>query len=169
MSFASTFVSTIRITVRTAQIMSAICLLAGIVLNFANVIGRYFFHHAIIWAEEMMLFLMIASVFLGAGAITLRGAHIRMDLAVRLMPPRVRIVLDLAAQVTFLFVAVLLIWLGYPVIRQFVAFGQVSEALRLPVAIPHSVIPIGLFIMILAVIARVIERKWRFVDNEGSP
>ena len=64
--------------------------------------------------------------------------------------------------------ASVLIWLAYPVIAQFVAFGQVSEALRLPVAIPHSVIPIGLFIMILAVISRLIERKWRFVEIEAQ-
>jgi C4-dicarboxylate transporter, DctQ subunit len=168
MSIVQTAVQSIRITVRTAQIMSAICLLLGIVLNFANVIGRYFFGHAIIWAEETMLFLMIASVFLGAGAITLQGAHIRMDLAVRLMSERVRIFLDAVAQVTFIITASVLIWLGYPVIAQFVAFGQVSEALRIPVAIPHSVIPVGLFIMILAVIARLIERKWRFVETDGT-
>ena len=115
-----------------------------------------------------MLFLMIASVFLGAGAITLRGAHIKMDLAVQLMPPRVRILLDIVAQVTFLVMAAVLIRLAYPVIAQYVAFGQVSDALRLPVAVQHSVIPIGLFIMALAVIARLIERKWRFNDSEGA-
>jgi len=167
MSVVQGFVQSVRITVRTVQIMSAICLLLSILLNFSNVIGRYFLHHAIIWAEEMMLFLMIASVFLGAAAITLRGAHIRMDLAVQLMPPRLRIVLDVVAQVTFIITASVLIWLAYPVIAQFVAFGQVSEALRLPVAIPHSVIPIGLFIMILAVISRLIEHRWRFVEGEA--
>jgi len=167
MPIAQILLRSIRITVRTAQIMSAICLLAGIVLNFVNVVGRYFFLHAISWAEETMLFLMIASVFLGAGAITLRGAHIRMDLAVQLMPPRVRIFLDLVAQITFLVMVAVLIWLAYPVIAQYVAFGQVSDALRLPVAIPHSVIPIGMFIMALAVVARLIERNWRFAETEG--
>jgi TRAP-type C4-dicarboxylate transport system permease small subunit len=168
MSAIQGFVRSIRITVQTVQIMSAICLLASIVLNFANVIGRYFFERAIIWAEETMLYLMIACVFFGAAAITLRGAHIRMDLAVQLMPPRMRIVLDVVAQITFIVTASVLIWLAYPVIAQLVAFGQVSEALRLPIAIPHSVIPIGLFIMILAVISRLIERKWRFIEDEAA-
>ena len=155
--------------------MSAICLLLSILLNFSNVIGRYFLHHAIIWAEEMMLFLMIASVFFGAAAITLRekrhfspnDVSAAVTVMVQLMPPRLRIVLDVVAQVTFIITASVLIWLAYPVIAQFVAFGQVSEALRLPVAIPHSVIPIGLF-MILAVISRLIERKWRFVEIEAQ-
>jgi C4-dicarboxylate transporter, DctQ subunit len=167
MSIAQTFVQSVRITVRTMQIMSAICLLSGILLNFANVIGRYFLGHAISWAEEAMMYLMIAGVFLAASSITLRGAHIRMDLAVQLMPPRVRIALDLIAQVVFIGLAVVLISLAYPVIAQLYAFGQVSEALRLPMTIPHSVIPIGLAIMILAVIARLIERRWRFVENES--
>jgi len=90
-----------------------------------------------------------------------------MDLAVRVMPPRLRYVLDVIAQATFVVTAIVLIWLGYPVIMQYVAFGQVSEALRVPVAIPHSVIPIGLFVMILAVVSRAIERKSRFAETDG--
>jgi TRAP-type C4-dicarboxylate transport system permease small subunit len=166
MSSLQSLVRPIHITVRTAHIMSAICLLLGILLNFINVIGRYFFMHAISWAEEAMLYMMIASVFLGAGSITLRGAHIRMDLFIQWLPLRVRIALDIVAQVIFLVAAVTLICLSYPVIAQLVAFGQVSEAMRLPMAIPQSVIPIGLLIMILAVIARMIERRWRFAENE---
>lgn len=168
MSAVQALVQPIRLTVRTAQIMSALCLLGGIVLNFVNVVGRYFFMHAISWAEEAMLYMMIASVFLGAGAITLRGAHIRMDLFVHWMPRRLRIALDIVGQVIFLITATVLIWLSYPVIAQLVSFGQVSDALRLPMAIPHSVIPIGLFIMILAVFARLIEHRWRFAESENN-
>lgn len=166
MSIASSFVRSVRISVRTAHILAALCLIVGILLNFANVIGRYFFHHAISWAEELMQYLMIAGVFLAAGSITLRGAHIRMDLAVQVMPKRLTVMLEAIAQVVFVVVAIMLIWLGIPVIMQLIAFGQVSEALRLPTAIPHSVIPVGFTIMILAVVARVIEGRWRAYEGE---
>ncbi len=145
--------------VRTAEIMAALSLIVGVLLNFANVVGRYVFSAPIPWAEEVMVFLMIAGVFLGAGAITLSGAHIRMDLAVQFLSPRMQRILDVVAHVGFIVTATALIWIAYPVIAQLYAFDQRSEAIRIPVAFPHSVVPIGLGIMILAAIARLIDAK----------
>ena len=41
-------------------------ILFSIALNFANVIGRYVFFSSIIWAEEVMIFIMVWCVFIGA-------------------------------------------------------------------------------------------------------
>jgi TRAP-type C4-dicarboxylate transport system permease small subunit len=57
-------------------------------------------------------------------------------------------------------VACVVIWLGIPVIEQLIAFGQVTDAAGIPVAIPQSVIPLGLSLMALAVVVRVVE-FWR--------
>ena len=66
---------------------AAALLLAGsVVINFANIIGRYFFSVSLQWAEEMMLFLMVGCVFLGIGLVGWSGRHIRMDVLVSLLP-----------------------------------------------------------------------------------
>lgn len=153
----SALLRSIVLIVRTAEIMAALTLILGVLLNFANVVGRYVLSAPIPWAEEVMVFLMITGIFLGAGAITLRGAHIRMDLAVQLLPASWQRTLDVFAHVAFIVTAAVLIWLAYPVIAQFYGFDQRSEAIRMPIAYPHSVIPIGLGIMILAAIARLID------------
>ncbi len=49
------------------------------VVNGANVTARYIFGKPFSWAEELMLFLMILSVFAGAIAVTWRNLHIRID------------------------------------------------------------------------------------------
>ncbi len=143
--------------IRATELVSAGCLLAACAINFLNIIGRYFFHAPIVWAEEVMQFLMIAGVFLGAPMVTLRRAHISMDMILTIFPERVRTILDIVSQLALLAVAGTVIWLGIPVIMRFVAFGQVTDAAAIPVAIPQSVIPIGLFLMGLAVLVRLAE------------
>ena len=52
---------------------------AGVALNFANVVGRYVFFKPIIWAEEVLVFIMIWCVMLGATVVTWENQHLRMD------------------------------------------------------------------------------------------
>jgi TRAP-type C4-dicarboxylate transport system permease small subunit len=145
--------------IRAAEFVSAGCVLVACVINFVNIIGRYFFHAPIVWAVEIMQFLMIAGVFLGAPMVTLRRAHISMDMILSIFPHRVRVVLDVVGQLCLLVVVSVVIWLGVPVIMQFVRFGQVTEAAAIPVAIPQSIIPIGLFLMGLAVVVQLLELR----------
>src|SRR5205823_12546248 len=48
---------------------------AGVALNFANVVGRYVFFKPIIWAEEVLVFIMIWCVMLGATVVTWENQH----------------------------------------------------------------------------------------------
>jgi TRAP-type C4-dicarboxylate transport system permease small subunit len=136
-----------RRTIRGAEFVSAGCVLIACVITFVNIVGRYFFRAPIIWAVEVMQFLMITGVFLGAPMVTLRRAHISMDMILTIFPERVRLILDVAGHLCLLAVAGTIIWLGIPVIMKFIQFDQLTEAAAIPVAIPQSVIPIGLFLM----------------------
>jgi len=146
-----------RRIIRAAEFVSAGCLLTACTINFTNIIGRYFFHAPIVWAEEIMQFLMIAGVFLGAPMVTLKRAHISMDMILMIFPARFRVILDVVGQLALLIVCGAVIWLGIPVIIQFIDFGQVTDAAAIPVAIPQSVIPVGLSLMVIAVLVRLIE------------
>lgn len=145
--------------IRLAEYVSATCLVLGCTLNFINIVGRYFFHAPIVWAEEIIQFLMIAGVFLGAPILTLRRSHIRMDMLLAIFPEPLRRIADLLGQIILVAVCCAIIWLGLPVIMQFIEFGQVTDAAAIPVAIPHSVIPIGLFLVVVAVIVNLFEPK----------
>ena len=62
------------------RFLVAALILTSIAINFANVIGRYVFFSPIIWAEEVMIFIMVWCVFIGAVLVTWDGRHLRMDL-----------------------------------------------------------------------------------------
>jgi C4-dicarboxylate transporter DctQ subunit len=145
----------VRALVSALRVAAAVLLLASIAVNFANVIGRYFFNYSIYWAEEVMLFLMVACVFLGNGVVAWSGRQLRMDVIVGMMPARVQKVLELISELTFIVVAVLVVTFSWPVIRDLWTFDQRSQSAELPMVIPQAMVPIGLSIMVFLVVVRL--------------
>jgi len=146
-----------RIGDRMAQlcvVVAGVALLTIVVVNGANVIGRYFLGAPISWAEELMLFLMVLVVFAGAATVTWRGAHIRIEIFVVWLPPSWR---RAAAFVTgFLAISVLLVLsvVSFQVVSTLYAFDQRSDALELPVWIPQSSVTIGSALMAVMILLR---------------
>lgn len=151
----------VRALLALLRIVAGVLLVCSVMLNFANIVGRYFFHSSISWAEETMLFLMVGCVFLGSGPVAWLGRHIRMDVFVRLMPAKIRESLDLLSELVFLATAIVLVIFAWPTIRQLIAFDQRSLAADIPLAIPQAMIPIGLSIMAFLVAVRLITGRWR--------
>ena len=146
----------VRALVAVIGALSGILLVASVALNFANVVGRYFFNASIPWAEEAMLFLMVGCVFLGNGVVAWSGRQIRMDVVVRMLPPKVREALDLFSELVFLITAVTIVIFAWPVIRDLAEFDQRSQAADFPLAIPQAMVPIGLSIMAFLVAVRLL-------------
>jgi TRAP-type C4-dicarboxylate transport system permease small subunit len=138
--------------IRMAANLATASLLLGAGINFLNIIARYFFHASIVWAEEVMLYLMLASVFFGAAAASLHGGHISMDIMLKILPASWRKTIGMINDLLFIGVACVLIYLAVPVILDFIAFDQRSDAARIPIAIPQALIPVGLALMICATI-----------------
>src|ERR1700744_100734 len=92
----------VRWLLSITRAVAGICLLGSVAINFANIIGRYFFSVSIPWAEEIMLFLMVGCVFTGCCAVAWEGRQIRMDVVVSMLPPKVRYVLDLLSELALI-------------------------------------------------------------------
>ena len=150
------FLRGVRALVSVLRILAGVLLVASIALNFANVIGRYFFNASIFWAEEIMLYLMVACVFLGNVVVAWSGRQLRMDVIVAMMPAQVQKVLALVAELTFIVVAVAIVVFAWPVIRDLWLFDQRSQSAELPMVIPQIMIPIGLSIMAFLVVVRLL-------------
>jgi C4-dicarboxylate transporter DctQ subunit len=151
----------VRALLALIGVLSGVLLSLSVALNFANVIGRYFFNASISWAEEAMLFLMVGCVFLGNGLVAWSGRYIRMDIVVNLLPPKGRAVLELFSDIVFLATTVTIVIFAWPVIRDLAAYDQRSQAADFPLVIPQALIPIGLSIMALLVAVRLITANRR--------
>jgi TRAP-type C4-dicarboxylate transport system permease small subunit len=138
-------------------VVSAICLLVAVALNFANIVGRYVFFSPIASAEEIMLFLFVGTVFLGNSVVGWRGQQLRMDVFLHALPPPWRRGLDVFADLAVIVVSLILIVIGWPAIQMLAEFDQRSQAADIPLVIPQALVPIGLGLNALLVAARLIE------------
>ena len=141
--------------VTVPRMLMAALILIGIAINFANVIARYLFDFAIFWAEEIMIFIVVWFVFIGAITVTYNGAHLRMDLIAQRLPRRWKIVIDGAMAVSFLILGVFMIPQSWETVTFLRDANQVSVTASVPKEIPHSAILVGFVFMVLAVAVRL--------------
>ena len=137
------------------RMLAGVLLVASVLLNFANVVGRYFFNASIFWAEEVMLFLMVGCVFFGNGVVAWSGRQLRMDVVVGMMPAPLRKFLALASELVLIAVALMIVWFAAPVIRDLWNFDQRSQSAELPMVIPQVMVPVGFLIIAILVAVRL--------------
>jgi len=130
-------------------------LIASVGINFANIIGRYFFSVSLSWAEEAMLFLMIGCVFLGAGPVGWMGRHIRMDVVVSALPERARNAFELFSDLVTIATCVALAIFAWPVMTMLAELDQRSASANIPLVIPQAALPLGLLLMALLIAVRI--------------
>ena len=130
-------------------------LVASVAINFANIIGRYFFWVSLSWAEEAMLFLTIGCVFLGAGPVGWMGRHIRMDVVVSLLPPRARQAFELFSDLVTIATCVTIAVFAWPVMTMLAELDQRSATANIPLVIPQGAVPAGLLLMALLIAVRL--------------
>jgi TRAP-type C4-dicarboxylate transport system permease small subunit len=141
--------------VRLPYLITGTLLLVATAINLANVIGRYLFGAAIFWAEEILVFIVIWSVFLTVPSIAYRGDHVSMDLfTARFRPPWRRLV-NSAMVVLLIACGVFVVVQSYRVVTLHARMGAVSVAAGVPLAIPHAALLVGFVLTVLAVLARV--------------
>ena len=143
------------LVVTLPRFLLGLLILVAIGINFANVVGRYIFSTPIVWAEEILAYIMIWCVGIGAILVTWEGRHIKMDLiAVRIPAPWNRIVNGLVAM-GFLLVCVFVIRQSWTVVSMMIATGQQSMIARLPMGLMHAAILVGFSGMLVALMLRL--------------
>jgi len=143
------------IFVRVPHVLSGTLFLIAVVLNIVNVIGRYVFGLPVFWAEEALTFTVIWIVFLVAGAITYRGAHLNMDLVFSRMPPDLQRVVRIAIAIALIVCMVYTAVLSWRVVKIHYLTSGVTAGTNIPLVIPHSALLFGFSFMALAAIVRL--------------
>ncbi len=138
--------------------LASILLISSVAVNFANIIGRYFFSISIPWAEEIMLFLMVGCVFTGCCAVAWEGRQIKMDVVVNMLPPKLRDLLGVLSELVLIATAGAVTAFAWPVISQLAEFDERSQAANFPLVIPQAMVPIGYMLMALLVARRLMVR-----------
>lgn len=150
-----------RSLIAVIRATAAVLLAGSVAINFANIIGRYFFSVSIQWAEEIMLFLMIGCVFLGSGVVGWSRRQIRMDAFVSLLPSTIQKFLEIVVELVEIATCFLLAALSWPVVSMLAELDQRSQAANFPLAIPQATMPVGFAVMGLLIAVALITRNAR--------
>ena len=142
------------VIVTVPKAIVGVLILAGIAVNFANVIGRYVFLQPVIWADETMVYIMVWTVFMGAVLVSFEGQHLKMDFFSIMLPSPWKEIVNGIATVSFLAVCVFVVPQTWTVVKLVWNFGQRSVVAEIPMVIPHSALLLGFVLMFLAVALR---------------
>ena len=143
----------------TPRALIGCLMLTALTINIANIVGRYIFLEPIPWAEEMLGFIMIWVVFIGAALVGLDKAHLKMDLFVAGLPSpwdrAVQVVIDIVS----IIVGSIIVVASWSVIAFMVEMDQKSMVAELPMVIPHSAVFIGFSSMVLLSLRSILVKK----------
>jgi TRAP-type C4-dicarboxylate transport system permease small subunit len=148
-----TFAGAARLVLRDIpRAAIGLILLLAIGINFANIVGRYLFSAPLPWAEEVLSFLIIWGVCLGASAVTYDRRHLAMDVFVGLYPAWLRRILEGLALVTVVGFSGFAAVQAWKIVTIMARNGQVSITAEIPMTVPYLAFVVGFTMIVLAAV-----------------
>ena len=152
---------------RVLELALAVAFIFTVLLNFANVVGRYVFGISLLGADEVQIFIMVGLTFIGAAIVSRRNMHLRMDVLVRFLPPPVRVALHVAEQLLLIVLAGFVLMQSYDYASRMLMLGRTSDMAGVPMWIPHGTVAFG-FALVLIVVAWRLVRMARRVPEPAA-
>ena len=122
------------------------CAIVGAIA--VEVLRRFVLAYSSVWGEEVARYAFIYLAWVGASAAVRERAHIRIDVLIEFVPPRVKAALYIIADIATLILAVICVyWSLAPVITS-LEFGSVTHGLRVSNAWFLAAVPLGFALMI---------------------
>jgi len=141
-----------------AGVLSAVCVIAILIIVCAEVVLRQF-KHSMLVTDEIAAYLNAAVVFLGLGYTLKNGGFIRVELLYDALPPALRQCAKwLFTLIAAVFVGMILYYATLHVLYAFEQDTRAISVLETPEWIPQSVMVLGLAVLFLQIIAFLVER-----------
>ncbi|WP_165354758.1 TRAP transporter small permease [Tropicimonas sp. IMCC6043] len=148
------------------EALTALLLVAVVLLNLAQVFFRYVLIDPISWSEEAMRYTTTWMVMLAAAPALLRQEHMAVDILQYETPPRLRRVVRLISQACVAAFCILLIWKGLPAAID--NMRQVSPAIRVPMTLPYLAVPVGAMLILINTIALMLLPDGTFDETPST-
>ncbi len=137
-----------------AEWTSVVSLLLMSILVSLQVLLRYVFGHALPWAEEAAVYMMVWMAFIGAAVALQRSEHMALNLFIDRLPPILKRVTRTISHLLILAFLLLLLFLGLQL--AFTISGQRSAALGLNMFWPYLILPLGCLFMVTITLEKIV-------------
>ena len=134
-----------------------LALIAAVVFNFVNVVGRYILGQTFIAADEVQVYIMVYIAFLGAAVATWRRMHLRMDVLVHRLPRRIQAALAATELALVLVLAAFVLYVSLGYVAQMAGLDARSQNAGIPMWIPHSAIVMGFGLIAVLAVLQIVQ------------
>jgi len=114
-----------------------------------EVLRREIFSYSSIWGEEIVRYSFIYLAWIGAAAAVKDRAHIRIDVLMHYLGPRLKALLYIFGDIVMFVVAVIALYWSWEAVHVSAKFGSVSHGLRVSMVWFLMAVPAGFGLMIL--------------------
>jgi TRAP-type C4-dicarboxylate transport system permease small subunit len=153
---------------RVIELALAVAFIFAVLLNFANVIGRYLLGISLIGSDEVQIFIMVGMTFLGAAVVTRRNLHLRMDVLVRFFPTPIQMLLRILEQLLLIALAGFVLTRSYLYASQMLRIGRTSDMAGVPMWIPHGTVALGFALMRIVAVWGLIRMAQRMTARAAG-
>jgi C4-dicarboxylate transporter DctQ subunit len=142
---------------RVEQTIAGLLGLAALVLALWQVVSRYFLpQHAISFAEEVIVYLMIWAIMIVSSQLVRTDSHVRPDLVLNIVPARVKRRLEIFNSVAAIVFCIGLVGYGWQIVAIALLIDERSASdLRFPMWIYYAAVPVGGALMLLRYVIRL--------------
>ncbi|MBV6651611.1 MAG: TRAP transporter small permease [Hoeflea sp.] len=134
---------------------------------FIEVVRREVFAYSSIWGEEIVRYSFIYLAWIGAAAAVKERGHIRIDVLMQYVSPKVKALLYIFGDIIMAIVAVIAFYWSLETVLVSAKFGSVTHGLRISQVWFLSAVPLG-FALILFRLAQSFLRDFRDL-RDGKP
>ncbi len=139
-----------RFTAFLASIAAFLIFLMSLWITY-DVLSRYLFNASSPWAFDLSEYALVWITFLASPWVLMQDRHVRIELMVDLLPPRVQRVLGIAVCIVALLTCAILAWRTGIAALDYIDRNQMMPRIwRIPRIWPYAVIPIGSALLTIA-------------------
>jgi len=153
---------------RVIELALALAFVLAVLLNFANVVGRYLLGVSLLGSDEVQVFIMVGMTFIGAAVVTRRNAHLRMDVLLRFLPAPVLALLRIIEQVLLITLAGFVLTQSYFYAWQMWRIGRTSDMAGIPMWIPHATVALGFWLILAVAVWRLVRMARKMPERPAG-
>ena len=134
-----------------------ICSMLLVLMTFfmiAEVFCRYFLGFSITWAEELIRYMFVWFIFLGASYCIPRSSHVTIDMFVLLFPKSWQKNMVFLGNIVWLVLSIIIIYWGGKYVLRLLKTGELTMAIKFPLWIVYASIPVGFAFMFFRLISQ---------------
>ncbi|MFC2069520.1 TRAP transporter small permease [Chloroflexota bacterium] len=139
------------ISINSFAVLASVLLIFLWGLILVTVIARMpLFNYSILWSIDFVELGLVGVAFLGAAWVLGKEGHVRVDILVSRLKPRVRIIFSIINSITGLVICLILSWYGFKVVINHYQMGLINyEAMLKMLTWPqYAIIAVGSLLLV---------------------